>query len=231
MKPGSHLARRAAAVVLATAAVTSGCSAGGDASDPAQTRAAAADTEVTVLQPGKPGEPAETVGPDQVPDEDPWNHSDIAFVQMMIPHHAQALEMSRPARTRASDPRVKALARRILAAQGPEILALSAWLQDRNIDVPKAGEDPGAYDHGEHGHMSMKGMLTDQQMHQLKAARGQRFDRLFLEYMIGHHHGAVDMAHTVGRDGSDIRVAEMSADVAVGQSAEIRRMRELLRDL
>jgi uncharacterized protein (DUF305 family) len=225
------MVRRWAAFALATAAVTSGCSSGDDATDPAQTRAAAADTGVTVLQPGKPGEPAATVGPDQVPDEDPWNHSDVAFVQMMIPHHAQALEMSRLAKTRASDPRVKALARRILAAQGPEILALSAWLQERNIDVPKAGEDPQEYDHGEHGHMSMEGMLTDQQMHQLEASRGQRFDRLFLEDMIGHHRGAVVMAHTAGRDGADVRVAEMSADVAVGQSAEIRRMRELLRDL
>ena len=228
MRPSRHLVRRFAALGLATALATTGCSpAERDAEPTQETRAAG----VKVLQPGRPGDPAATVDPEQVPNDAAWNHSDVAFVQMMIPHHAQALEMSRLARTRAEDPQVKALARRILAAQGPEILTMAAWLQERNIDVPKAGEDPAEYDHGEHGHTPMMGMLTDEQMHRLEASRGHRFDRLFLEGMIGHHRGAVDMAQAVAQDGADVRVSELSADVVAGQSAEIERMRQLLTEL
>ena len=232
MRPSRHLVRRVVALGLATALATTGCSpAERDAEPTQETGAPAANAGVKVLQPGRPGDPAATVDPEQVPNDEAWNHSDVAFVQMMIPHHAQALEMSRLARTRAEDPQVKALARRILAAQGPEILTMAAWLQERNIDVPKAGEDPAEYDHGEHGHTSMMGMLTEEQMHRLAASRGHRFDRLFLEGMIGHHRGAVDMAQAVAQDGADVRVSELSADVVAGQSAEIERMRQLLTEL
>ena len=220
--------RRVAAIGLVTALATTGCS---SAERDDQTKAAAADTDVTVLQPGRPGEPAATVDPEQAPNDETWNHSDVAFVQMMIPHHAQALEMSRLARTRAEDPQVKALARRILAAQGPEILTMAAWLEERNIDVPEAGEDPEEYDHDEHGHTPMTGMLTDEQMHRLETSSGHRFDRLFLEGMIGHHRGAVEMAQAVAQDGADVRVSELSADVVAGQSAEIERIRQLLTEL
>ncbi len=229
MRDGQQRASRIVALCLVAAVAATGCTS--SAEPPAKAEAAAANADLTVLQPGKPGEPATTAGPDTSVPEAQWNHSDVAFVQMMIPHHAQALEMSRLAKTRAEDPHVKSLARRILAAQGPEILTMAAWLEERNIDVPKAGEDPAEYDHGQHGHTPMMGMLTPEEMRRLAAAEGHRFDRLFLEGMIGHHRGAVDMAQAVARDGADIRVSELSADVVVGQSAEIERMRELLRDL
>jgi uncharacterized protein (DUF305 family) len=219
-----------AALALAGALLTAGC----DTAQGDQDRAAgsaAPEASVTVLQPGRPGEGAATVDPEEVRTEREWNHADVAFMQMMIPHHAQALEMSRLADTRAHDERVKALARRIQGAQGPEIMTMAAWLDVRNIDVPKAAEDPSSYDHGAHGHSEMAGMLTESQMAELEAANGTRFDRLFLKGMISHHRGAVEMAQTTATEGVDLQVAEMAADVAVGQAAEIQRMRDLLSEL
>ena len=204
---------------------------GGCTSDPVQgngedlDRAAA---DVTVLQPGRPGEPAPTVGPEQTLDEDAWNHADAAFMQMMVPHHGQALVMARLAEVRADSPAVQALARRIRGAQGPEIITMAAWLDEHGIDVPRVAENPGDYDHSAHGHSGMPGMLSEKEMKQLRTASGPRFDRLFLDGMIAHHHGALEMAETVAREGVDIRVSEIAADVAASQSAEIQRMRELL---
>lgn len=183
--------------------------------------------DVTVLQPGSPGEPAATVGPEETLGEDEWNHADVAFMQMMVPHHGQALVMARLAEDRAHSPSVRALARRIRGAQGPEIIMMAAWLDERGIDVPKAAETPSDYDHGGHGHSGMQGMLSEEEMEQLRSASGRRFDRLFLDGMIAHHQGAVDMAEVVAREGVDVRVSELAADVAAGQTAEIQRMREL----
>jgi uncharacterized protein (DUF305 family) len=105
---------------------------------------------------------------------------------------------------------------------------MSAWLEERNMEVPRSDEDPMKYDHGQHGHHSMMGMMTPARMKQLSAARGERFDRLFLRGMIRHHAGAVDMAEEAAQDGSDVIVGEMTADVAATQSAEIARMQDLL---
>jgi uncharacterized protein (DUF305 family) len=182
-----------------------------------------------VIQPGAPGEPATPVEPGSVKPSSEWSHTDMAFMQMMIPHHAQALEMSKLAESHARDSRVRRLAERIRGAQAPEILAMSAWLDERNLEVPRAGEDPMEYDHSRHGHNAMTGMLTAGQMKQLATARGRAFDRLFLTGMIRHHAGAVEMAEQAARDGSDVIVGEMTADVAATQSAEISRMRDLLR--
>ena len=218
------LAARPVAVLALAGLLLTGCSSGAD-EDP---QAAKEKGEVTILQPGRPGEEAETIGPDDVPQGADWNHADVAFVQMLVPHHAPALEMSALAPQRAASKQVLALARRIKGSQGPEVLTMSSWLQTRDIEVPKAGEDPSHYDHGEHGHMEMQGMLTREQLAELKAARGARFDRLFLRDMIGHHQGAVDMAQQVAVEGTDLQVSEIAADVNTGQTAEINRMRDLL---
>ena len=108
---------------------------------------------------------------------------------------------------------------------------MSAWLEERKMEVPRAGEDPAKYDHGQHGHNEMMGMLTAAQMRQLKAARGPKFDRLFLTGMIQHHRGAIVMAQQAARDGIDVITGEMTADVSATQSAEISRMRDLLATL
>jgi uncharacterized protein (DUF305 family) len=181
-----------------------------------------------VIRPGAPGEPAASGDSDTAVQSNEWNHTDVAFMQMMIPHHHQALEMSALADKHARDKSVRSLAERISASQAPEIQAMSAWLDERKIEVPRAGEDPKKYDHSEHGHNAMMGMMTPTQMKELSAARGERFDRLFLEGMIRHHAGAVDMAEDAAQDGSDVIVSEMTADVAATQSAEIGRMQDLL---
>lgn len=220
--------RLPAALVLAGLLALTACS-GDDDGDPAAGEpGTSASDDLTVIAPGKPGEAARTLSPDEIEIDDPWNHADVAFVQMMIPHHAQALEMSDLAVTRAEDPRVVRLADRIQAAQRPEILTMAAWLEERGVDVPRAGEDPASYDHGEHGHNSMHGMLTPAQMTELEKASGAEFDRLFLAGMIRHHEGAVAMAQDVARDGAHVRVSELAADVIVGQQDEIEIMERML---
>lgn len=187
-------------------------------------------TTVRVLQPGRPGEAAREVeDPGQVAVEESWNHADAMFMQMMIPHHAQALEMARLARSRAEDARVSVLAERIRAAQGPEIRMMAAWLDERGVEVPRAAEDPAGYDHAAHGHAGMKGMLTAEEMDRLRSSRGRAFDRLFLTGMIAHHRGALAMVDDVVPEGVDVRVSELAADVAATQAAEIARMKDLLR--
>jgi len=181
-----------------------------------------------VLRPGAPGEPAASGDADTAVQPNEWNHTDVAFMQMMIPHHHQALEMSALADKHARNQAVRSLAERISASQAPEIQAMSAWLDERKIEVPRADEDPTKYDHSQHGHNAMMGMMTPSQMKELSAARGERFDRLYLKGMIRHHAGAVDMAEDAAQDGSDVIVSEMTADVAATQSAEIDRMQNLL---
>ena len=219
-------AATAATLLLGILGATGACGAGSE-----QKKASGGKDEPNVIQPGKPGESAKTVEPNSVSRSEEWNQADVAFMQMMIPHHAQAVQMSKLARSRAEDRRVRILADRIGATQAPEIQAMAAWLEDRNMDVPRAGEDPAEYDHGQHGHNSMMGMLTPAQMKRLAAARGPQFDRLFLRGMIKHHGGAITMAQQAASDGVDIIAGEMTADVSATQSAEITRMRDLLAGL
>jgi uncharacterized protein (DUF305 family) len=185
---------------------------------------------MSVIQPGKPGEEAST-GAVTPTSPAPPDHADFAFMQMMVPHHAQALDMTRLARTRAADPSVRRLAARIRAAQGPEILTMSAWLEREGVAVPQPGDDPAQWDHSEHGHAPMLGMLTSAQLRELAAASGQRFDRLFLRAMIRHHGGALAMAERVARTGTDQMVSELAAEVHVTQSSEIALMRDFLKRL
>lgn len=183
-----------------------------------------------ILQPGQPGEPNQTLDPDTTLDAAPWNEADAAFMQMMVPHHAQALEMAELAPTRAAADGVVALARRIEGAQGPEIRSMASWLALRELPVPESMDDLAGHGHGGHA-MPMTGMLTEAQLAELEAARGARFDRLFLAGMIQHHQGAVDMAGAELEEGSDQLALELAADISTGQLAEIRRMLDLRRTL
>ncbi|WP_215813694.1 DUF305 domain-containing protein [Pimelobacter sp. 30-1] len=223
---------RVAAVVAFLAVLSSACQ--GQSDDPPGSGPRTALTPSSappVLQPGAPGEAGTTADPGTTAEQAGAAHDDIAFMQMMIPHHAQALTMSRLAPRRAASPEVKAMARRILGAQGPEILTMAAWLRDRNLAVPTAEDDPDAYDHGKHGHATMHGMLTAAELRALRRARGAAFDRLYLAGMIRHHEGAIAMADVVAVKGTDVLVAELAGDIVVGQQAEIDRMRVLLADL
>ena len=188
------------------------------------------DGSADILQPGGPGEDNATLAPEDAEKAvaPTFNEADVAFMQMMVPHHAQAIEMAKLAERHARSGDVRALAARIRAAQGPEILMMAAWLDERDMAVPTAAEDPSEWDHGQHGHNGMSGMLTETQMKELARARGAAFDRLFLEGMIQHHQGAIDMADDVAVDGADVMVSEVASDVALTQTAEVGRMREML---
>lgn len=166
-----------------------------------------------------PGHPDESSASPQ----DGWNDADAAFLEGMIPHHQQALQMAVLAQTRAESPEVRALAERIAAAQAPEILVMSDWLVDQGLEVP---------DHA-HGDMAgdRHGMLSDDQMAALADADGAAFDELFLTGMVQHHEGAVAMALTVLSAGEDQRVNELAGDVNATQTAEIARMESLLAGL
>lgn len=240
--PNSVLTLGVGLSVFMVVALT-GCSEQGDGSPVAKTPIAGASSaasppastapsdEPVVLQGGEPGAPASEVTNGLVAPVNDWTHEDVMFMQMMIPHHAQALEMSRLAPSRAEDPRVRRLAERILAAQGPEIGVMAGWLADRKLEVPRAGEDPSRYDHSEHGHIAMAGMLSPTQFRALRASSGVAFDRLFLSSMIKHHQGAIQMAQQTALGGTDVRVGELRDDVSSSQEAEIDRMQSLLRAL
>ena len=143
-------------------------------------------------------------------------------MQMMVPHHAQALEMSELAQSRARDGQVVAISRRIKGAQGPEIVSMSSWLQSRDLEVPESVEDAASMDmsRGDHsGHeggddsggaaMAMHGMLSEQEMTDLARARGREFDRLFIAGMIQSPRGCG--RHGTRRDGGGLRPARARA--------------------
>ncbi|WP_051696617.1 DUF305 domain-containing protein [Streptomyces sp. NRRL S-244] len=204
-------AAMAAGILLALA----GCR-DGDGGDGAKNGGAA------VIAPGRPGEKARTLSPEEAakrqPDDGP-NAADRTYVQHMIEHHRQALTMSALAPDRASADAVKRLAERITAAQQPEIGAMEKWLAryPAPSGAPAAGHDHGA----------MPGMATGQQLEQLAGAKGAGFDKLFLTLMTAHHEGAVKMAGEALAAGNNGAVEEMANEVVATQTAEIHRMRAM----
>lgn len=134
------------------------------------------------------------------------------FAEMMIPHHEQAIEMSDLALAKSSDPGVRALAQQIKDAQTPEIEQMKSW---------------GASSEAHVGHM-MDGMLSDDEMTELTSVSGKEFDRLFLEGMIKHHEGAIEMADMVV-DSTNSEVATLARTIIDAQRAEIEKMKVLLR--
>lgn len=182
---------------------------------------AAKEGRAVVVAPGKPGEKARTISPEQAakeqPDDSP-NAADQSYVRHMIEHHKQALTMSALAPGRASADGVKRLAERIAAAQQPEIGAMERWAA--RYPAPAGGG-------GGHDHAAMPGMATEQQLRELTDATGADFDRLFLTLMTAHHEGALKMAGEALASGNNAAVEEMANEVVATQSAEIHRMRAM----
>jgi uncharacterized protein (DUF305 family) len=229
------------------------------------------------VQPGAPGQESRIVAPGSTFEWPEHVEADVHFMQMMIGHHAQALQMSElvPDRTGRDD--VRLLAHRIHLAQFDEIALMARWLHDRGEEVPPEAavawsppEDHG--DHGDHGdhaahhpgtdyaghaahhaggdhaghgaqqdphaghgaghdHASMPGMLTPAQLEELAAATGAEFDRLFLEFMIYHHEGAIIMVRELFASpagGQEGEAYQFAAHVDSDQRIEIERMRQML---
>lgn len=161
-----------------------------------------------------------------------WTRADADFMTGMISHHAQAITMSRLVPDRAASNSVKILASRIINAQQDEIATMSLWLKDRGLPVPDP--DPKGMKMVMDGHehmMLMPGMLSEAQMAELEAARGETFDRLFLTYMIQHHEGALTMVDQLfaqqGAAQEDL-VFKFASDVGVDQTTEVARMHRML---
>ncbi|MFE3449947.1 DUF305 domain-containing protein [Nonomuraea sp. NPDC059194] len=146
-----------------------------------------------------------------------FNEADVTFAQMMIPHHQQAVEMAELAETRAEDPEIKELAKKIKAAQDPEIQTMQGWLKAWGKPEPTGGM-----------HHSMPGIMTEEQMKELEAAKGVAFDKRFAELMIAHHQGAIEMARTEQKAGADPAAKELAETIETTQQAEIAQLRTLL---
>lgn len=225
------------AVLTCVVALTAGLAAGCTAEDPEP----APTPSSAVLAPGKPGEPAETIAPEDyegMGDADVVTDADAGFMTRMIGHHAQAVEMAQLVPDRSTSAPLAKFADRIRLTQDGEIDYMSRWLEDQGLPVPEAATASAAPSDGSgprapqaHDHDSMPGMLTDAEMTALADADGTAFDRLFLEGMIKHHAGALEMVDELSSTGRDETVQEFAANVAADQIAEIDRMSRLLDEL
>lgn len=162
-----------------------------------------------------------SAGPGAASSASEHNEADVMFSTMMIPHHEQAVEMAGLVPERTENAAVRDLAERIRAGQQPEIDRMSGWLREWG--------EPAAADLGGHGgHTGMSGMMSEDDVRDLEALEGPAFDRRWLEMMLEHHEGAVDMAEEVLRAGEHPGTAELARAVIEAQQREIAQMRALL---
>jgi len=146
--------------------------------------------------------------------------NEYMFAEMMIPHHQQAVDMSDLALKKSTNPKILDLAQRIKSAQSSEIIQMQSWLGGKEANSMMS-------DHSGH---SMGGMLTEEEFSKLESSSGVTFDTLFLEGMIVHHEGAIDMAQMI-KDTTTQEVNEFGLNVVEVQSEEIREMKEILESL
>lgn len=188
---------------------------------------AAVQAQPPIIQPGPPGQPGRIISAEEAADLAGLEYSrgDIMFLRGMISHHAQAKEMSELADERTNNEAVLALADRIFLSQDDEIQMMQGWLEDRGLAAP---------DMDAHHAMDfdlMPGMISDEQFAALREASGPEFDRLYLEYMIEHHLGALEMVENLlDQRGSaqDPVLYQFTSDVTSDQTSEIERMDLLL---
>jgi uncharacterized protein (DUF305 family) len=180
-----------------------------------------------IVQPGAPGQPSQVISTAKATDlsQVEYTGADIKFMQGMIGHHAQALEMTALLATRTTSADMKKLALRIDLSQQDEIKMMQTWLSSRGQQVPALNAMHM------HGATLMPGMLTPDEMKQLGDATGAEFDRLFLEGMIKHHGGALTMvADLVATPGAaqETEIFSFASDVEADQRMEIERMGAML---
>jgi len=183
-----------------------------------------------IVQPGAPGQPSRVIAAAEASNlsQVQYTGADIKFMQGMIGHHAQAVEMVALVPSRSSSDDVRKLALRIDVSQQDEMKMMREWLTARGQQIP----DPRA--HHMMGATLMPGMLTPEEMAQLAAAKGAEFDRLFLEGMIKHHSGAITMVHELFATEGAAQTPEIfsyASDVDADQRMEIDRMGSMLKEL
>jgi len=187
-------------------------------------------TEPPIVQPGAPGEPSRQISAREASNlaEIEFTDADVKFMQGMISHHAQALEMTELLASRSEREAMHELARRIELSQEDEIRMMQEWLRSRGQDVTAVDAHHG------HGVALMPGMLTSEEMGRLEKARAIEFDRLFLELMIKHHQGALVMVENLLSQPGAAQESEIFAftsDITADQSMEIDRMGAMLAKL
>lgn len=216
--PSARMALIAAPCALALL----GCS-----TDPAVEVAEEATPHTAIVQLGAPGEEGRELTAEEASElgAPSFTDADVEFVQMMIPHHEQALEMTALVEERTARDDMPLLSQRLDVSQRDEIAMMQRWLEER-------GEEPDAHgSHDHHGDELMPGMLSPEEMAELEAAEGDEFDRLFLQYMIRHHEGAVLMVEellTKGEGGQEPQVFQLAQHIDADQRVEISRMKRLL---
>jgi uncharacterized protein (DUF305 family) len=196
---------RSAAVPIAALGIAAALTACGDTSD------AGSASSGMDMDSSSPASPSSSAGAE----------ADIAFAQLMVPHHQQAVEMASLALKYGKSQDVKALAAQIQDAQSPEIEQMAGWLEDWGV--------PMEMDEGNHdmGGMTGSGMMSEEDMGTLASMRGEDFDQMWLRMMISHHEGAIQMAQDVLAQSSSEEVKTLAQSVIDGQTAEIDTMQQL----
>lgn len=219
--PNIVLSRFLTPLVLVTVAAVGGAA--------CKTAAGGSSAGTRILQPGAPGQDTKTISEAQATDLSKVGatEADVKFMQGMIGHHAQAVEMVGLLMTNSTNPDMKRLGLRIQVSQDDEMNMMRTWLKERGqaIPGPHAHHEPGGF---------MPGMLTSEEMAALAAAKGVEFDRLFLTGMIKHHGGAITMVEELfkspgaGQEGS---IYAFASDVVADQQMEIERMGAMLKEI
>jgi uncharacterized protein (DUF305 family) len=198
---------------------------------PASAQKANSDASPVVVQPGAPGQPSRTLPPSTHPTVPRVSQADVAFMQGMIMHHSQAVEMTAMIASRTDNKDVRSLGAKISSSQTDEMSFMKRWLLARGEPLSMAM--PGMPDMDTSGQpmAAMPGMLTPEQMEALRKAKGAEFDRLFLTGMIQHHNGALIMVKDLfdmPGAGQDADLFDFATDADNTQRAEIKIMQDML---
>ena len=232
MTPSPERGIAAAVVAAAVLAACSSTPAARPTAQPTPATAAVSQSAAVVPTPAGPA-PASAVAQARADSARlPYTKADIDFMSGMIHHHAQAIVMAKMAPSHGASESVQTLCARIINAQQDEIRTMQNWLRDRGQPVPDATPGGMMMNMGGMEHeMLMPGMLSEAQMKELDAARGQDFERLFMKYMIQHHTGATkmvqDLFNTYGA-AQDELTFKLASDINVDQTTEIARMQRML---
>jgi len=196
--------------------------------------AAQASGRPVVVQPGSPGEPTKTLPDGTHAILPPISRADVDFMQGMIMHHSQAVEMTALISSHTEDKDVRAIGAKISSSQADEIRMMQRWLAARGQATSMGMAGMAGMDMSGNTMPLMPGMLSAEQMEALRKAHGTEFDRLFLSGMIQHHGGALAMVKDLFNNagaGQDAEIFDFATDVDNSQRAEIRIMQKLLEEL
>jgi len=209
------------AAAVAAVLVVAGCT---DTASDTATSPTASSTAMSGSMPGMDHGGSSASAPPPSATRSDFNDADVMFLQMMYPHHAQAVDMAKLVPSRSQNQQVITLAQNIEKAQAPEMKQMTALLTSFGKPAPSA-EMSG---HDMPGMGGMPGMMSAEQMNDLTGLSGKAFDQLWLQMMIDHHSGAVDMSNTELRDGTNADTKKLAQAIIANQQAEIAQMRGML---